>query len=41
MLLKITVGDDKPMFASDVIYFHLDVFFFFLYLCKGRKKQFL
>lgn len=40
MLLKITIGDDKPMSASDVIYFHLDVFFF-LYLCKGRKKQFL
>lgn len=27
MLLKITIGGDKPMFAPDAIYFHLDVFF--------------
>ena len=40
MLLKITIGDDKPMFASDVIYFHLDVFFFYT-LAKVRKSNFL
>lgn len=34
MFLK-TIGDDKPMLASDAIYFHLEVFF--LYLSKGVK----
>ena len=40
MLLKITIGDDKPMFASDVIYFHLDVFLSYT-LAKVRKSNFL
>lgn len=40
MLLKITIGDDKPMFASDVIYFHLDVFFFFYTFAKVGKSNF-
>ena len=40
MLLKITIGDDKPMFAPYAIYFHLDVFFFYS-LANVRKSNFL